>query len=106
MTTYNGVEVEEVTVTALVTFRAYAARATPDTAGEVWREEKIGQDIADAIEFHGPRLTDFEAGDALAGLVHGGSGDAVHIRFVEVRYAGEVAELDVSESAEATAAWL
>lgn len=88
---------------ANVTFEAYVI---VDEHGNV-DTRRVAAQVADAIEYRAPNLSDSEEGDALVALVGGGSGFAAE---VEV-YITEVVEeapthAEVQSAIEGTEAWL
>ncbi|WP_152748271.1 hypothetical protein [Micromonospora sp. RV43] len=80
---YDGHPVRVVEVETTVKFRAFVYEGAADL--------RVAQQIADAVEYRAPNLSDSEApsdlcpGDALIALVRGGSSEAVETVSLTVR---------------------
>lgn len=100
--TYKGLAIRKVTVTGTFEFEAYVLDETEDL------KRAIAWEIADAIEFRAPRLTDTEEGDGLVALVNGGLGEQVEITNLELAVSvGDATTSEaVEEAVEQTDGWL
>lgn len=103
---YGGHPVRVVEVEATVKFRAFLYDGATDL--------RVSQQIADAVEYRAPNLSDSEApsdlcpGDALIALVRGGSSDAVEtvsVTVTDVTDHGLGSEA-VEKAVDATLAWM
>jgi len=103
--TLAEVGARKVTVTATVTFEAYVLAEHDERPEDI--RTRLAHEIADAIEYRSPHLTDTEPGDALVALVDGGSSEAVTVDIVAMSAYAEPAEIsDVVGAVQRSAAYL
>ena len=103
MTTYKGLPVRAVTVRAEVEFTGYVNA----DLGIAELCERLGREVADAVEYHAPHLSESEEGDALIALVKGGAPERQAV--VEVTDIDEAPHVDtdnVGEDVAHTEAWI
>lgn len=95
--------VRRATFTMTVEFDAYVQVEADGTVNL----PRVQSEVADAIEYRAPHLSDTEEGDAIVALVGGGSGGAVMVKLDSVNYAHALpAQDEVDGAIEGTEAWL